>query len=89
MRPLHYQGRLPRSGLRLLDIFVKPTSACSRQRIVWLASSSACWACAAAYAKATGPAWAPRSREPGVGALMRAESLGGGGGALPSAGGGS
>ena len=30
MRPLRYQGRLPRSGLRLLDIFVKPTSACYR-----------------------------------------------------------
>ena len=28
MRPLHYQGCLPRSGLHLLDIFVNPTSAC-------------------------------------------------------------
>ena len=27
MRPLYYQGRLPRSGLCLLDIFIKPTSA--------------------------------------------------------------
>ena len=27
MRPLHFQGRLPRTGLRLLDIFVKQTSA--------------------------------------------------------------
>ena len=30
MRPLRYQGRLPCSGLRLLDIFVKPTLACYR-----------------------------------------------------------
>ena len=28
MRPLHYQGRLPRSGLRLLEVFIKPASAC-------------------------------------------------------------
>ena len=28
MRPLHYQRCLLRCGLRLLDIFVKPTSAC-------------------------------------------------------------
>ena len=30
MRPLRYQGRLPRSSLRLFTIFVKPTSACYR-----------------------------------------------------------
>ena len=30
MRPLRYQGRLLRSGLGLLDIFVKPTSVCYR-----------------------------------------------------------
>ena len=28
MLPLHYQRRLPCNDLRLLDIFVKPTSAC-------------------------------------------------------------
>ena len=31
--------------------------------IVWLASSSARWARAAAYAKSKGASWAPRSRE--------------------------
>ena len=35
----------------------------SRRRIIWLASSSARWTRAAAYAKSKGPAWAPRSRE--------------------------
>ena len=30
MHPLRFQGRPPRSGLRLIDIFVKPTSACHR-----------------------------------------------------------
>ena len=30
LRPLCYQGRLPRSDLRLLDILVKPTPACYR-----------------------------------------------------------
>ena len=36
----------------------------SRRRIVWLASSSARLARAAAYAKSKGPAWVSRSREP-------------------------
>ena len=41
------------------------SSSNRRQRaIVWLASSRALWARAAAYAKSKGPAWAPRSREP-------------------------
>ena len=35
----------------------------SRRIIVWLASSSARWALAAAYAKFEGPAWVLRSRE--------------------------
>ena len=35
----------------------------SRRRTFWLASSSARWARATAYAKSTGPAWVPRSRE--------------------------
>ena len=30
LHPSRYQRRLPRSGLRLLDIFVKPTAACYR-----------------------------------------------------------
>ena len=60
-----------------------------RQAIVWLASSSARWARAAAYAKSKGAAWAPRSRELWGGALSSADSRGGGGGALSSARGGS
>ena len=40
-----------------------PSSNRRRRAIVWLASSSARWARAAAYAKSKGAAWAPRFRE--------------------------
>ena len=46
-------------------VFACSISSSNRRRraIVWLASSSARWARAAAYAKSKGAAWAPRSRE--------------------------
>ena len=46
-------------------VFACSISSSNRRRraIVWLASSSAHWARAVAYAKSKGAAWAPRSRE--------------------------
>ena len=65
MRPLRYQGRLPRRGLRLLDIVVKPTSTCYRLvSVVERQLGPRRRGRAAAYAKSKGATWAPRSREP-------------------------
>eukprot|EP00904_Undaria_pinnatifida_P001807 jgi/Undpi1/11627/HiC_scaffold_34.g13922.m1 len=70
-------------------VFACSISSSNRRRraIVWLASPSARWARAAAYAKSKGRHGRPGPGSSGGGALSSAESPGGGGGALSSAGG--
>ena len=70
-------------------VFACSISSSNRRRhaIVWLASSSARWARAAAYACPRGRHGRPGPGTSGGGALSSAESPGGGGGALSIAGG--
>ena len=85
MRPLRYYGRLPRSGLRLLDIFVEPTLACYRLvGVVERPLGPRRHICQVRG----GNMGAPVLGALGGGALSSAEIPGGGGGALSSAGGG-
>ena len=85
MHPLHYQGRLSRSGHRLLDIFVNPTSACftPENSLVGAIERPLGPRRRICHVQGADMSYPVRS---GRGALLSAESPRGGGGALSSAG---